>query len=131
MEFVHVVWYYIFWHYTKAWKDLLRVIDNYLWFIGNYFSINLLLGTLFSPWRRLKISGGRGQADGFFAALLINTLMRLVGFIFRLFVILSGACAILITLFLGFVAIVLWLVLPLVVFMLFFAGVGYITKSLL
>lgn len=131
MEFVHVIGYYILWHYTKAWKDFLRVMENYLWFVGNYFSINLLLGTLFAPWRRLHESGGKGTKESFLGAFLINTLMRFVGFGARLFIIISGAFSLLLIIALGFVAAIAWLLLPVIVFLLFFAGVGYVTSALI
>ena len=118
--------YYILWHYTKAWSDMMRIIGNYLWFVGNFFSINLLLQTLLSPWRRLSVSSGRHGEEGFFGALIINTLMRFVGFFIRLFTIIIGSVSLLGTMFLGFVLALAWLALPLIVFFLFFAGLGYL-----
>ena len=129
MRLIQVLWFYILWHYTKAWHDLLRVISNYLWFIGNYFSISLLLRTLFSPWRRLSIKGGKGQQDSFFGALLINTLMRVVGFIFRIITILAGAFVLLFAVILSVFLIALWLVLPIFVFFLFFGGLGFMLNQ--
>jgi hypothetical protein len=129
MGFVQVLWYYILWHYTRAWSDLFRVIGNYFWFVSNFFSVNLLLRTLFSPWRRLSISGGRGGEDSFFAALIINTIMRFVGFIARVFTIAFGLVALIITAVFGAAVVLIWLILPAVVFFLFFAGLGYIISA--
>jgi hypothetical protein len=126
MGFVQVLWYYILWHYTKAWADLLRIIGNYFWFVSNFFSINLLLQTLFSPWRRLSISGGRGGEESFIGALIINTIMRFVGFFARIFTIVFGIVALAVTAALSVAAILVWLFLPVIVFLLFFAGLGYI-----
>ena len=128
MEFVQILWYYIIWHYTKAWSDMARVIGNYLWFMGNFFSIGLLAKSLFSPWRRLSVSGGRGREESFFGAIIINTLMRFVGFGIRAITIMAGVVAIFITIVVTCFAVLLWLVFPAVVFLLFFAGLGYLIK---
>lgn len=130
MGFVQVLWFYILWHYTKAWQDLFRVIGNYLWFVGNYFSINLLLGTLFSPWRRMAIVGGKGTSDSFLGALLINTFMRVVGFLMRSITILVGAFVLFVCITLSCALIIVWLLLPVIVFFMFFAGLGQIIKSI-
>ncbi len=129
MALVQVLWFYILWHYTKAWQDIFRIIGNYLWFVGNFFSINLLLKTLISPWRRLSISGGKGSEDSFFGALLINTLMRGVGFLIRSITILVGAVALFVTIVLSGAFLVVWFFLPIIVFFLFFGGLGQILKT--
>lgn len=126
MGLVQVFWYYINWHYTKAWSDILRIIANYLWFVGNFFSIELLAKTLFSPWKRLNISGGRNQEDSFFVALFINTLMRFIGFGVRMLTIIIGMIALIITAAISCVAVIVWFVFPAIFLFLFFAGLGYI-----
>jgi len=128
MGFVQVLYYYIVWHYTKAWSDMFRVIGNYLWFVSNFFSLELLARTLFSPWRRLAISGGKGKEDSFFGALAVNTLMRLVGFGIRAVTIIAGALTLLLVVVVGCFAALAWLVFPAVVFFLFFAGLGYVIQ---
>ncbi len=130
MAFVQIFWYYIVWHYTKAFRDIFRITLNYLWFIENFFSINLLMRTLISPWRRLSISGGKGKEDSFFGAFLINTLMRLVGFLIRSVTIIFGALSLLATFALGFIFIILWLFLPFIIFILFLAGTAQFIKSI-
>ena|SRR3989338_3990678 len=128
MGFVQVLYYYIVWHYTKAWSDMFRVIGNYLWFVSNFFSLELLARTLFSPWRRLAISGGKGKEDSFFGALAVNTLMRLVGFGIRAVTIIAGAITILITGAISCLAAIVWLLFPAIVFLMFFAGLGFVIK---
>lgn len=123
MEFVQVLWYYTIWHYTKAWGDIFRIIANYLWFVGNFFSINLLLRTLFSPWRRL---GARSGEESIFGTLVINFLMRFIGFGMRLGTVIVGALSLLLTMALGSIVLLAWLFLPIIVFFLFFAGLGYV-----
>ena len=125
MEFVQVLWYYILWHYTKAWNDIFRLISNCLWFVGNFFSINLLLRTLFSPWRRL---GARGGEENIFGTLVINFLMRFIGFGMRLGTIIIGAVSLLFTMVASGIVLLVWLFLPVIVFFLFFGGLGKISQ---
>jgi hypothetical protein len=129
MAIVQILWFYILWHYTKAWQDLFRIIGNYLWFVGNYFSLGLLSRTLFSPWRRLAIVGGKGTPDSWFGAILINTFMRGVGFIARSFTIIAGSVVLFSCLVFSSVLLFVWLLLPIVVFFLFFAGLGQTVQS--
>lgn len=107
---------------------MIRVVGNYLWFVANFFSLKLLARTLFSPWRRLSVSGGRGKEDSFFGALAINTLMRLVGFGIRAATIVAGAVALFITVLISCLAALAWFVFPVIVFFLFFAGLGYLIQ---
>ncbi|MDO8482944.1 MAG: hypothetical protein Q7S86_03965 [bacterium] len=128
MGFVQVLYYYIIWHYTRAWPDMFRVIGNYLWFVSNFFSLELLARSLFSPWRRLAISGGKGKEDSFFGALAVNTLMRLVGFGIRAVTIIAGIIALIVTIVVGCLVAIVWLLFPGVVFFLLFAGFGYVVQ---
>ncbi|MEK7575131.1 MAG: hypothetical protein AAB511_02785 [Patescibacteria group bacterium] len=131
MAFVQVLSFYILWHYTKAWQDLFRIISNYLWFVSNYFSIGLLWRTLFDPWRRMSIVGGKGSKDSFVGAILINTFMRAVGFLIRTVTILGGLFVLLIAVSLSCILILAWAFLPVIVFILFFAGLGQILKGVM
>lgn len=116
--------YYILWHYTRAWRDMARVVGNYLWFVANFFSLELLAKTLLSPWKRLSVSGGRGGEESVVGALIINTLMRFVGFGIRSVTIVAGVCTLFLTIAAAAAIAILWLLLPVIVFILFFAGLG-------
>lgn len=128
MRIVQVLWFYILWHYTKSWTDVFRVISNYLWFVSNYFSISLLSRTLFAPWHRLSISGGKGQEDGFFSAVILNTVMRLVGFLIRSITIVIGVLVLAISAGIAGIFLVAWIFFPAIIFFLFFGGIGTFLK---
>ena len=108
--------HYFAWHYTQAVRDIVNIIGNFLWFFYEFFSIKLLLRTLFVPFHRLE-ERARSRLDVSAVAqtFLINTLMRLVGALMRLFVILIGIILIACTVVVGFSMLLLWLFAPVVV----------------
>lgn len=118
--FVH----YLLWHYTTGFADLFGVVRNFLWFFYNFFSIPLLLRTLFSPLERLqeKYTGGLDVAE-FFSTLAVNIIMRLVGAALRLFVIVFGLLTLTATGGIGSILFVAWVFLPFAVPLSFFWGV--------
>lgn len=109
----------------------MRLVSNYLWFVGNFFSINLLLKTLISPWKRLSVSGGKGGEESFVGAFIINTLMRIVGLFIRLFTISIGVVCLIAVVGLSVLVALVWLCLPAIIIGMFFAGVGYISNAIL
>ncbi len=105
---------YIAWHYGRSIQDFLNVWGNYVWFFYNFFSISILSKTLFSPWRRMDEHGKSGfHPEVFFEKLVTNFVIRIVGVVLRLFMIVSGLVAILLTFLIGFAAFLVWLALPL------------------
>lgn len=113
MRFFLIYPYYISWHYTKGLKNLLEIWQNFLWFIINFFSIGTLLTTLFSPFERLQ-EHYRGGLDlgNFFSVLVVNLIMRLVGFFSRIILIILGITIFIATIILGVISFFIWLILP-------------------
>lgn len=112
---------YLLWHYTAAWADLLRLYFNLSWFLFHFFSLRILLGTLFSPWKRLHASGK--EDGGFFGTLILNTITRLVGFLVRSVTILAGLFSLLLLAALFLLAVVVWATMPLLLLGIVFASV--------
>jgi hypothetical protein len=123
---------YIGWHYGRALGQFFRVWFNFLWFFIHFFSIPLHLKTLFSPWHRL--SGGEYKRGGilspevFFESLIVNTLMRLVGFVARIVVIALGLIAIIASLIGGVIVFVFWIVAPLAILLVALKGLSLIIQ---
>lgn len=108
--FIHYVW----WHYTTAIVDLVRNYSNLAAFLRNFFSLTHLTRNLFAPWRRLGEEYPQGGFDlqAFFSTLIVNTLIRAVGFFIRFIFIIVGVLALLLSLFLFGVVLFVWLALP-------------------
>lgn len=123
MKFITLVPYYFVWHYTRAVRDLIEIGANFVWFIYNYFSIKVLFSTLFAPYKRLteKYRGGL-DIEKFLESIVVNLLMRIIGFVMRTAVLVVGLIAILVTFVAGAVLIVVWLLLPIILLIMFTFG---------
>lgn len=120
MNFFVVLPYYFVWHYGRAYFDIKNVWKNLLAFIYNFFSIPLLLRTLFSPWQR--ISDGYNLNTPLYETLIFNLLMRLIGAMVRLFVILIGLALLFLGVIFGIAFFFIWLCLPAILVVLFLWG---------
>ena len=112
-KFLSLVGHYALWHYGRAYSDMYNIWMNFLWFVFYFFSIGVLLNSLFDPWKRM----GEEYPSGFHPelvaqAFIINTLMRLVGFITRLIVISIGLIFASVVFLLGILIFIIWTVMP-------------------
>lgn len=109
----NILWQWVEWQFFDMPKALLKGWHNYLKFYLNYFSIFLLLKTLFSPWRRYKWYAGRGFDIGkWLEARFSNLISRSLGAIMRISLILVGILFEFFVFFAGLVAFLAWLILP-------------------
>jgi len=109
----NILFQYLTWHYVDQVRVISRAWKNFLRFNLNYFSISLLLKTLFSHWRKYQWSYGRGfdikrYAEVFFS----NLISRVIGAIIRFFLILIGVVAEIIIVLAGIIVFLGWLLLP-------------------
>jgi hypothetical protein len=109
----NIFFQWIFWQFFEVPKNILKAWRNFLKFNLNYFSIPLLLKTFFSPWRRYKVSYGKGFDFGkYFEALFSNLIFRTLGTILRSFLIFIGLLAEIFIILGGIIVFSGWLVLP-------------------
>lgn len=112
----NIIILWIKWHFFQMPKFLLGVWKNYILFATNYFSLPLLLTTLFSPWRRNawrlpKIFDIQEYANVFIS----NIFSRLIGFILRIVLIIIGVIFQIIVLLFGMIVILAWILIPFVI----------------
>ncbi|MFZ2523178.1 MAG: hypothetical protein WAW92_02215 [Minisyncoccia bacterium] len=118
--------YYLAWHYTTAFSDMMNIWKNFFSFLYEFFSIPLLIRTLFSPWRRMKEDYGR--IEDFFGNLVVNTMMRLVGAVIRIIFILMGLTSLLFCALVGVALFVFWVALPFLLIYSLLEGIYLFTK---
>lgn len=93
---------------------------------ADFFSLRLLVGNLFAPYRQISAHGSEGQ--GFFSRLLDNLLSRLVGATIRIFLLIIGIVVIIFEAVGGILVAILWPFAPLLAvgcFVLAIMGVAF------
>jgi hypothetical protein len=106
---------YIKWHYGQGLREFFAVSGNFLWFITHFFSFKLLLKTWFAPWRRLgEHYGGGLDLEAWASTILVNTIMRVVGFVTKMLVLLVGSATYLLVLLFAFFIFLIWILLPVI-----------------
>ena len=109
----NIIFQYLQWHFIGQPKAILRAWKNFLLFNLNYWSIPLLLKTLFSPWRKYRYSYGKGfDIKRFFEALSFNIISRAMGVIMRSILIFIGIITEIFIIFIGIIIFLGWLILP-------------------
>lgn len=102
------------WWYGPGWKKLGRGMISKLALAEDFFSIDLLLATLFSPFRQISADGRReGTLQMKLQAVFDKLFSRFVGFVVRTLLIIAGAAWLLILSVLDFLVLLAWPLLPL------------------
>ena len=109
----NIILLFIEWQFFEKPKNILRAWRNFLKFNLEYFSIPILIKTLFYPWHRYRMSyRGRFEPGRYFETFVFNTMSRWIGAFLRIFFIFSGILAEVLILFAGAVVFVGWFALP-------------------
>lgn len=104
---------FLHWYFLIAPKKILQVWRNFLFFGWHFFSVGLLVRTLFAPWKRESVKHRNGpNLKLFLEALIINIFTRCLGALVRLVIIILGLVFELIILFLGLLFFIGWLLFP-------------------
>jgi len=128
IEFTALHIRYLIWHYVSGTGMAVRFWKEIFWFIEYFFSLRLLLRSLFSPWRALseeKRFGGMDLSE-YFSVVFVNIMMRIVGVVVRLFVIVAGFLSLAGASLLAAFSIILWIFLPVLLVALPILGAKFI-----
>ena len=123
MHFLYLMPFYLKWHYTEGFVDLSRNWKSLLAFVLYFFSLGLLFRTWLAPFGRLDEDYKKGlDPEVFFETLVVNTVMRVVGFVLKSIVMLMGFLALVLTSVLGLAGFFFWALAPLVILTVFILG---------
>ena len=100
------------WWYGAGWMRLPREIRQRIRYITQFFSLTIILKTLFAPWKRDIAYATSPALEDRFNALIGNLVSRFIGFLIRIFFMIGGVCAIVCTAVGGTVLFVIWPILP-------------------
>jgi len=104
---------WVFWHFIEMPKNILQSWKDIFRFYLNYFSIPLLLKTLFAPWRHNLLLYPKGFDLGeYFEIFISNLISRTIGAILRFFLILIGILIEILIIFFGLIMFLAWFILP-------------------
>ena len=114
---------YLKWHYLEISKGILAAWQNYLKFYLNYYSIPLLLKTLFSPWRNYRwVINNNFVIQERIEVFVSNLISRLIGAMMRIFLIVFGFLIEITVIAIGLILFLFWLFLPLIMLIGFIYG---------
>ncbi|MFA6348200.1 MAG: hypothetical protein WCX30_02085 [Candidatus Paceibacterota bacterium] len=108
---------YFYWHYSERLKEIFLAMSNYVNFWVFFFSIKMVLKSLFLPWKRIE---SIPQKTGFDISIWANNIFfdivsRVIGLAMRVFLLCFFVLCEIVTLSVGVLFIVIWLFLPLIV----------------
>lgn len=109
----NIFFQWIEWHFFDVPKNILLAWKNFLKFNMEYFSVPLLIRTLFSPWRRYLWTYPKGfDVWGTIETFSSNLFSRFMGIILRILLIITGLSIEVFILFAGTIIITVWMLLP-------------------
>lgn len=100
------------WWYGNGWLGCIQKIKNRLGSMVDFFSINLLISTLFAPYRQISAGAVAGSLNVQVRAFFDNLLSRIIGAIVRSCLIIFGLIVITLQTMLGVIVVISWLVIP-------------------
>ena len=100
------------WWYGKGFIRRIQIIKNHLVVLTDFFSIKLLLSTLFAPFRQISANVVGTSLAEKMRAVFDKLLSRIIGAVVRTFLIIIGLIAIFFQILLGAVILVFWFIIP-------------------
>jgi len=119
-----IILLYFRWHFLEAPKEILGAIKNILVFNLEYFSVVLLLKTLFAPWKRYQWAHKGGfDIKKTMENLASNLISRTIGAALRGFIIIIGLFTEIALVLVSVFVFLGWMILPLLIILSLFYGI--------
>ena len=100
------------WWYGKGFVRRAQIIKSRLIILADFFSIGLLLKTLFAPFRQISADATGASFAEKMKAFFDKLLSRIIGAVVRTFMIIFGLVAMILQLLLGFITLIFWFIIP-------------------
>lgn len=119
------------WWYGAGWRQRLAMLRERLANTIDYFSIDLLARTLFSPFRQISAGKVNGPIGVIIHAFLDRLISRMIGAMVRSTMIIVGVMAIILHSVIGIISLTVWALIPLFPLVgLVLFGLGWVPWSL-
>lgn len=103
------------WWYSQGWKNTSTKLTNRLKNAADFFSIRLLVGNLFAPFRQISAGGEASTPDMWLSVFFDKLLSRVIGAFIRIFLLIVGIVTIILQAIWGVFLVIIWPLLPLAV----------------
>lgn len=100
------------WWYTLGWKGRVGAVGQSLLGVYDYFSIDLLIRTLFAPFKQDSAGRVDGPLNVQMKAFFDQLTSRLIGAVMRTILIVIGSVTLLLVAVWGLVRLVIWPIVP-------------------
>jgi len=101
------------WWYGAGWRGRAAKLKEQLAATEDYFSVDLLIKTLFSPFRQISAGKVQGPLGVQMRAFFDRLISRAIGGVVRSFMVVVGTVALALNTILGVVFLLVWAVVPL------------------
>jgi len=118
---------YLKWQFVEKPKEIIGAIKNFLAFSAYFFSLKQNIVYLFSPWKSITWSSGRGfDPQAIMESAFSNFISRIIGFFLRAFLIVACLVCELVIFVLGIALFLTWIFLPFIIIMIFVFSFKYV-----
>lgn len=100
------------WWYTDGWRQRVKLVANRLDGTIDYFSIDLLLKTLFAPYRQISAGRVDGPLEVQLRALIDKLFSRVIGAFIRVIILIIGGITIAAHVVIGLFILLGWVLMP-------------------
>lgn len=107
-----VMWGMMKWWYTAGWHQCLKRIISRIDATSDFFSISLLVRTLFAPFRQISAGSVRGPLAVQMRAFFDRLISRIVGMVVRLMMVVIGSVVIACNALIGLLFLLFWPLVP-------------------
>lgn len=104
---------FLSWWYGAGWRQRAGMVKERIVATADYFSIDLLIKTLFAPFRQISAGAVSGPLGVRWRAFVDRLISRCIGGVMRSFLVVIGALWIIVTALLGGFTLLVWGALPL------------------
>lgn len=100
------------WWYGAGWKERFLMVRDNIATLYDYFSLDLLIRTLFAPFRQISAGRVRGPIGVQLRAWFDRLISRVIGAIVRSMVIVIGIFALVVAAVIGMIRLIAWPLIP-------------------
>lgn len=101
------------WWYGEGLMNRPKIMKRRLVSSADFFSINLMVSTLFAPFRQISAGQVSGPIDYQIRAFFDRLISRFIGAFMRLSMIIAGVLSIIFQAVFGLITVIIWVLLPL------------------